>query len=240
VVGRHRRTISAASACAPSRGCIRGAAARRDHPRWCNFPCSLGVSIWLNHAIPEVIHPVRTYVRELPSGRARTVRTHVLFTSDIEAHAARPGCARADPRVPPARGRRSSRLGGRRGGARGNASRARMGSRAPRGAAWMANTAAGRPAGGPAAGVPLCQGPQQKYSPRLVYPEASFRRGAEPATDPRGPQGARNDLRQLAREGPGVRPAPNQNRPERPQTAASTLQRDSSTTTGNSRLAIDL
>ena len=114
----------------------------------------------------------------LPSEGVRTVRTHVLFTSDIEAHAACPGCARADPRVPPARGRRSGRLGGRRGGSRGSASRARMGSRAPRVAAWMASTAAGRPTGGPAAGVPVSR---EKHFLHFAYAEVSLRPDAEPS-----------------------------------------------------------
>jgi hypothetical protein len=120
-----------------------------------NFRCKAEGLIWLNQAIPLATSSSRTYVRVVPSAPLPILRTYVLFHSDIGARAASPRRVGLDPCAPPARGRRSSRLGGRPGWARTGRRRVLLGSGPPRAAARASSTTAGGPGGAPAAGVPL-------------------------------------------------------------------------------------
>ncbi len=123
-------------------------------PRGGRKPHAQAVSGRRNHARRG---DARTFA-SVPSEAPPTLRTRVLFTGNIDARAARSHRALADPLVPPARGRRSSRLGGRPGG---EADRrgARLGSRPSQAAARASCCAAThsprRPGGSPAAGVPM-------------------------------------------------------------------------------------
>ena len=103
------------------------------------------------------LHPARGSVRMFASIRPTadpTLRTRVLFIGNIDARAAHPWCACPDPRVPPARGRRSCRLGGRPGGSR-DQRRAPLGSCAPHAVARASSSTATWPAAPTATGLPL-------------------------------------------------------------------------------------